>query len=710
MGNDTPEDKLTPQQLEEFNENIIETAEFITSAALVGTSFIGGWAACSRGAMAGSTVGSAIPGLGTLAGAVLGCAGGLLVVHVGKGFLKKLPNIGLRTVKKTIKGGINKSSLGHFLEPIQNGKKTLFPDIQVLIKDAVKNPIAHKIPFITIGAQQAYQAGIIGHSTNDTTEKKDPPKEDDEQPKAEKIQLKTYPTTDYNVNLKEKTKIIRPLGGIVTPRFKLLYFNKVGGETHLADLSFYLRIISISWLDADEANIPSITVTCAYHPHILHFDIGTKVVPLIGTHEGTMVSLGVFYLNKVGKTFTHGSFIARLGFAALDFKNSYPNTPTPKAKHTPKKATYMDELKKFEQTMKFKLDIEDAKEKLNQENILNIDNNTTTPLHRISQIVKELELSLTIKNKTLIIRDKASDKKRISYQVNVGVASHFDVSYELSNAFHTVQVISSKLTKDKKEIIGIAHAKGIDTVDQNKVMTIYEEVKNKEEATKLAKAILNRVNTSIVSCTMTIPNCILFAGHNLTVDQNLPGVSYGEYPLHLRITKAQHDISATGWTCALTLQSVQLDYDTERYQKAQKIRGIKDEFYDLVKKFQSINENQDRLKSYLKAIDKKSPKFQNHKDRGQFIYNWLYRSYIHYRLYPDRNHSGIMADDFIKSKKEFEKKAAEIDKKLKDLGDSLATSGLDPDYYVQSAFDTFSRAALSYFGLVIMEDEKQDKG
>lgn len=496
----------------------------------------------------------------------------------------------------------------------------------------------------------------------------------------------------------KKLKFIRPLQGVVTPYIKIGHLTSDGKPV---DLCFYLQLVSISWDDTDSKYISSFTMTCVYKPELMRMEIGFEILPFIGTHYRHKLSLGEFHLARRERQKTPASDLVTLVFSAINYKNAVGTSPVPQGQEETIK-TYRDALETYAKILEYELDVSNATRLDEPYDITPWLSKTGSPLHIMAHIVRHLNLTMTIAKKTIIIQDLASTKNRIRYFVELADANSFFMRENLQDSYDQARIVSdlaTPLDPEKNLIEGMAKLpdKDKDTPRLGRTITRYRHVTSKEEAEKQARILLTQVNSSVTSCTLSLPNTLVFAGHDIIID-NRTGEFEDETPLKsFRIRRAHHVIDAGHWECTLELDEIQIDDQTKIYEDSQNaITALKDftkaeiEFLTVARDYALLLKATEQYKGLL---NQKHPRLT-----GSF--GELIRTYDE-RRYPSEV-SGFAP--LVEALKKFKDEVQLVAEKLGAIGFSLQDVKRDPEDSIAIAFREASGVAIEVYA---PEDEKE---
>lgn len=522
--------------------------------------------------------------------------------------------------------------------------------------------------------------------------------------------------TDFSVSLpeKKKKKPLVPLMGVVTPLVKIGYYNEIvkgnPKKSKLVDLSYYLRVISVSWEDTDTTWVSTFTITCAYHPHTMMLPAGMTIFPQVGTQEGKLLSLGAFYLAKTRKEITSANSSITLVFTAVNYGKPRANTPQPPDQCI-KVTTYKEVIERVAKVMGSKVDVSNVQPaSILEKEYTEAEVETLTDLSVLDRIAKRLNLALMFRKNTIIFEDYASAKKKVEYVFDLSYATSFQMDFEHLNQYTSAQVISSSPQKsDKKQkdpkkikpIMGIAGTKDKSGNASGRVFTRYLDVKTKEEATREAQNLLIRVNRHSSNCRLTIPNCFIFAGHNILINQSvlsqvaLSSESGGEPPVEFRIRHATHEVSNKKWEVVLDLETIILDDQTKAYQDREAFVKIQTEISKLIVNFEKVAHNKATVEKYAKKFIKNLKDAGKESDDGSVLTSLALIQQIAKQAFSEtyetkNNPNGNTLQQALKT---FKEGMATQEKELNKLGTTLETIGRPTSKYVKKALEYFAEVA-----------------
>lgn len=422
-------------------------------------------------------------------------------------------------------------------------------------------------------------------------------------------------TTDWTVGNDASKQIlkVRPKMGLVRPYFQLIYFDEE--KKRDIDISWYFRPISISWSDEQTDRVNTFTITCAYRPEFMELTSGCEIVPLIGTHEGKMLSLGSFFLKKVRVSMNSGSLVADILFTAINFANPEANT-TYKSDDLANNrvGTYKSFLSAAAERFGMKLVVDKNVTALDKPPLNLPQEQKMTFLMLLSKICKDNALNFFIRKKQIIIQSQAYSKVTYQYEVNLSVATSFEMERDPSSKVKEVHVYMfnptlhyGKKVKQKKEdfMVKVERVKkpnrsGRTEDNEGGIhVSIRNDIKTKSEAEHHGRMLLSKLNSGEYKGSITIPNCILFCGHDITVIQDVKGFRIQPYPVSFHIKRVNTTIGVNGWSCELELVNLDVGNREEEIAKLGAVTTILGEWRAVVKRFKSITHDPQAIMKFV---------------------------------------------------------------------------------------------------------------
>lgn len=582
-------------------------------------------------------------------------------------FEKQAPSLGLN-IKPPEQG-----EPYSYLDALKEGPTKLFWKLWVDIKYNVIEPIIETVSepfdshFRIKGTMSQHRVHFVGDARRETAV-------------VDETIEETKEWTIYGSDPKE-VKIVKPLMGAVKPYLQIIKYDK--NQKRDIDLAYYFRPINITWSDEQLDKISTFTMLCAYRPEFLKLNPGLEIVPLIGTHDNGRLSLGSFFFKKIKVSMAAGNMTCELVFTAMNYGSAVANNVITK-KDVLKYKSYEAFLKEGAKRLGFKLQI--SKDVIGLENPpYNLpEERQYTFLILLNKICSENNWIFYIRKKTIEIQNLAQSKVKRKYRTNISTALSFVMENDPTNSFKEVQVycynpsvgFKSAVHESKENIVGRAVSENKQAQESGNVfVTIRNDIKTRSKADQAARILLKRLNSSEVKATLTLPNCIIFAGHDIEIIQDLRGFETQLDPFEFYIKRAHHTIGVSGWKSELELVKVNIDNKADQINQLQAVRKLRRQWHQHVRKFRKIVYDDKEIKKFVvKFVDL-------YKDKNNGVEPTL-KDFLDAFVFPKKlTHPKYQSDidnTLDKALQQLRKDGEKIQKSLKDYQYSLQALGETP--------------------------------